>query len=108
MTKYLMLTGALVTIFAAILLIKNINNKRIKYWILIVPFVLAGVLYIGIALMSKVMPPNVCDGAALIGIFVSFISLGMGIVFNIYPIMDQLYMEKVSLSKNLKYNQVNI
>lgn len=94
MTKYLMLTGALVTIFVAILLIKNINNKRIKYWILIVPFVLAGVLYIGIALMSKVMPPNVCDGAALIGIFVSFISLGMGIVFNLINILHLVLTHK--------------
>ena len=94
MTKYLMLTGALVTIFVAILLIKNINNKRIKYWILIVPFVLAGVLYIGIALMSKIMPPNVCDGAALIGIFVSFISLGMGIVFNLINILHLVLTHK--------------
>lgn len=42
MTKYLMLISIVITMFLGILLLK-INNKKVKYTILISPFILAQV-----------------------------------------------------------------
>jgi len=87
MTRYLMLIGMLITIFAVILLIKSKNNKKSRYAILISPFVLAGILYLGIVYISKTMPPDTCDGAVLTGMILVFILLGMGVVLNLINLL---------------------
>jgi len=92
MTKYLMLIGIPITIFITVLLKKNINNKKVKYIMLVSPFALAGILYLGVVLITKNMPPDVCDGAAIIGIIISFLLLGMGIVLNLINIVFHLVL----------------
>lgn len=89
MTKYLMLISIAIT-FIAILLIKNINNKKVRYAILISPFVLASILYLGIIYISKTMPPDACDGAVLMGMILLFLLLGMGIVLNVVNLLHSI------------------
>lgn len=83
MIDRLILIGIVVTTYIIILLLKNRNNKIAKYVILIGPFILSGILYHSIFLLTKDMSPYECDGAALFGILISFILLGMGILFNL-------------------------
>ena len=90
MTGYLMLIGIIATTIAIIVLMKNINNKKTKYVILIGPFVLAGILYHSIFFLTKNLPPYACDGAALMGLLISYIFLGMGILFNIINLLHLL------------------
>ena len=87
MIRYLILIGAGITIFVTIMLKKNINNKKTKYVILIGPFVLGGLLYLSIFSLTKNMPPNTCDGAALFGILISYVFFCMGILFNLINIL---------------------
>ncbi|WP_317922672.1 hypothetical protein [Tepidimicrobium xylanilyticum] len=50
--------------------------------------------------MSRIVPPNVCNGLVLIGIFILFVLLGMGIVFNL---INTLYLVlKHRIIKNTK------
>lgn len=94
MTRYLMLIGIIVNIFVITLLIYNISNKKTKYIILVGPFVLAGILYLSIFLLTKDISPYECDGAPLFGIFVSFMLFGMGILLNITNILHLAFANK--------------
>ncbi len=87
MTKYLMAIGFLLAIYTVFLLSKNRDKKKIKGLILIGPFVLGGGLYLTILLLTANMPAHTCDGAAIIGILLSFIFLGIGILVNLVNIL---------------------
>lgn len=86
MTNILMLFGMILSVFVTILFMRNIDNKKTKYVILIVPFIIAIILYSSVLLLTKNMQPGVCDGAALMGMFISFVFFGMGLLFNLINI----------------------
>jgi len=94
MIKYLMIISIIIAMIIAILLKRNINNKNVKYAILVTPFVLASILYFGISLVSKIMPSNACDGIVIIGIFISFVLLGIGVIFNLINIFHLVMKHK--------------
>lgn len=87
MMKYSALLGIIIIVFVSTLLIIGINNKKRRYVILIGPFILAGMLYFSIFLLTKDMPPNVCDGGALMGLLISFVFLAIGVLLNIINIL---------------------
>lgn len=93
MAGSLVLIGIVVTVFAMILLI-NIFNKKAKYIILIGPFVLAGILYLSIFALTEDLPPDVCDGGALMGILISFVLIAIGILVNIINILHLVLTRK--------------
>lgn len=58
--------------------------------ILTAPFLLAGILYLGIILVFKTLPPYICDGVALIGVLISFILFGIGVMLNLVNLLHRL------------------
>lgn len=94
MTKYLIQIGIIGTLFLAFILMKNIDNKKTKYVILIGPFILGGLIYFSIMLLTRNTPPDACDGAGLLGILISFLLFGMGILFNIINIFRLFIIHK--------------
>ena len=95
MTRHLILIGIISTILLVIILIKKVNNKKFKYIVLTSPFVLAGILYSSIFLLTKDMTPDMCDGAALLGILFSFILIGIGILLNLTNMLYLLINHKL-------------
>lgn len=102
-----MLIGMVVTIFLAIIPMKNIdmNNKRHKYMVLLGPFILGGILYLSIFLLTKDIPPGVCDGAAILGILFSFILIGIGILINIINIIYLIINNHLVKEGIIKYKK---
>ena len=105
MVKNLILIGIVVTMFLAIILMRNINNKRHKYIILFGPFILACILYLSIFLLTKNMPPDACDGAALLGILFSFILIGVGVLLNLVNIAYLVINNNLGKEGNMKYKK---
>ena len=105
MVRNLMLIGIVITMSLAIILMKNINNKRHKYIILFGPFILACILYLNIFLLTKNMPPDSCDGAALLGILFSFILIGVGILLNLVNIAYLVINNNLEKEGNMKYKK---
>lgn len=93
MVKYLLFIGILSMVLLNILLIRNIKNKKIKYAILILPFILAGLVYIGIRLMANAVSPDVCDAFSIVGMFIVFMSLGIGITLNLINIFHLIFIK---------------
>lgn len=87
MVGYLFLFNIFIIGLIIFVLIKNINNKKIKNIILIAPIVLSAILYFSIMLLTSDLPPYACDGAALMGILISFVFLGIGILVNIINVI---------------------
>jgi Na+/melibiose symporter-like transporter len=105
--KNLILIGIVITMFLAIILMRNINinNKRHKYIILFSPFILACILYLSIFLLTKNMPPDACDGAALLGILFSFILIGVGVLLNLVNIAYLVINNNLGKEGNMKYKK---
>lgn len=97
MVKSLILIGIVATIFLVTILVKNKKNKKLKSMILIIPFALAGVIYLSIMLLTKDMSPEVCDGAAIVGILFSFILIGMGLLLNLVNIIYWVIKSKSNI-----------
>lgn len=93
MALYLLLIGVALSFF----IMKNINKistKKAKTIILAGPFILGGAIYLGISLFTKNASPESCDGEALMGILLSFLLFGMGLILN-FVNMFQLVLDKL-------------
>ena len=78
-----MLIGIIGAVFLFFTYIKDKDFNSLKYIVLIGPFVMGGIIYGSIFLLTKDMPPDVCDGGALMGMLLAFMFIGLGILMNV-------------------------
>lgn len=101
MTRNLMLIGIIMTVLIFFAYIKDKNLKDIKYIILIGPFILGGIIYGSVLFLTRDIPSDACDGGALMGILLSFIFIGMGILINLANIIHLL----IKNTKDMQYKR---
>lgn len=103
MIRNFLLIGIMATVFLFFIFIRNKDAKRLKSIILFAPLILGAIMYGSIFYLTKDMPPDVCDGGALMGILISFILIGMGLLLNFINI-SYLIINKIRRS-NLRYKK---
>lgn len=105
MTKILTIIGLIILIVLFYTLKRNIKNTKIKWIILLCPLLLGILIYLSMLLLTKNISPDACDGAALVGVFFSFILIGIGIIINIINIVYILIRNIRLKTKNMKYKK---
>lgn len=78
-----MLIGIIVSVFLFFASIKDKDFKNLKYIILIGPFIIGAILYGSVFILTKDIPVDACDGGALMGLLISYIFIGIGILLNL-------------------------
>lgn len=102
MTRILIIISIIILTILIYTLMRNIGDIKTRMIILLSPLLLGILGYLSVFLLTKDIPPDVCDGGALMGLLFSFVLIGIGIILNIANII-YILIRKIKLKgKNLK------
>lgn len=90
MTRILFQLALVGLIILSYLLSRKRENPRFRWAISSIPLLSGLIAYLAIFLFTKDMPADACDGGAILGILLSFILIGMGLVLSIINIIYSL------------------